>query len=44
MEKTKAEEINNGNELENIRMSIGTHLEELRRRVVYSLIAIVFAL
>ena len=42
MEKTKAEEINNGNELENIRMSIGTHLEELRRRVVYSLIAIVF--
>ena len=42
MEKTKAEEINTENELENIRMSIGTHLEELRRRVVYSLIAIVF--
>jgi len=28
-------------EIENIRMSLGSHLEELRRRVVYSIIAIV---
>jgi Tat protein translocase TatC len=28
-------------EIENVRMSLGTHLEELRRRVVYSIIAIV---
>ncbi len=41
MEKTESEELNSENELENIRMSLGAHLEELRRRVVYSLIAIV---
>ena len=28
-------------EIENLRMSLGSHLEELRRRVVYSIIAIV---
>ncbi len=39
MEKSELEEA--VSEIENIRMSLGTHLEELRRRVVYSLIAIV---
>jgi len=29
-------------DVENIRMSIGSHLEELRRRVIYSMIAVVF--
>lgn len=40
MEKTETEE--QTNEIENIRMPLGTHLEELRRRVIYSIIAIVF--
>lgn len=40
MGKTETEEVIN--EIENIRMSLGSHLEELRRRVVYSVIAIVF--
>jgi len=39
VEKSELEEA--VSEIENIRMSLGTHLEELRRRVVYSLIAIV---
>lgn len=39
MEKSELEEA--VSEIENIRMSLGTHLEELRRRVVYSLITIV---
>lgn len=30
------------NEIESIRMPLGTHLEELRRRVIYSVIAIIF--
>ncbi|MBU6390692.1 MAG: twin-arginine translocase subunit TatC [Planctomycetes bacterium] len=29
-------------EIENIRMPLGVHLEELRRRVVYSIVAIIF--
>ena len=29
-------------EIENIRMSLGSHLEELRRRVIFSIVAIVF--
>lgn len=40
MEKTDTDEVTN--EIENIRMPLGAHLEELRRRVVYSIIAIVF--
>lgn len=40
MEKTETDEVTS--EIENIRMSLGAHLEELRRRVVYSIIAIVF--
>ncbi|MCF6154470.1 MAG: twin-arginine translocase subunit TatC [Candidatus Brocadia sp.] len=39
MEKTETDEVTS--EIENIRMSLGAHLEELRRRVVYSIIAIV---
>lgn len=39
MEEKVTEEIH---EIEKIRMTIGAHLEELRRRVVYSIIAIVF--
>lgn len=41
MEKTETDEVTS--EIENIRMSLGAHLEELRRRVVYSIIAIVFS-
>ncbi len=40
VEKTETKEVTN--EIESIRMPLGAHLEELRRRVVYSLIAIVF--
>ncbi|MEK7699638.1 MAG: twin-arginine translocase subunit TatC, partial [Planctomycetota bacterium] len=40
MKKTIAEDTLDG-QVENIRMSIGSHLEELRRRVIYSLIAVV---
>ncbi len=40
MGKPETEEVID--EIENIRMSLGSHLEELRRRVVYSVIAIVF--
>ena len=40
MEKTDTDELTN--EIENIRMPLGAHLEELRRRVIYSIIAIVF--
>lgn len=40
MEKTDTDEATD--EIENIRMPLGAHLEELRRRVVYSIIAIVF--
>ncbi|MBM2833857.1 MAG: Twin arginine-targeting protein translocase TatC [Candidatus Brocadiaceae bacterium] len=40
MGKLETEEVID--EIENIRMSLGSHLEELRRRVVYSVIAIVF--
>ncbi|MBI2469788.1 MAG: twin-arginine translocase subunit TatC [Planctomycetes bacterium] len=39
MGKLETEEVID--EIENIRMSLGSHLEELRRRVVYSVIAIV---
>lgn len=39
MGKLETEEVID--EIENVRMSLGTHLEELRRRVVYSIIAIV---
>ncbi|MBM4056538.1 MAG: preprotein translocase subunit TatC, partial [Planctomycetes bacterium] len=39
MGKLETEEVID--EIENIRMSLGSHLEELRRRVVYSIIAIV---
>ena len=38
MGKLETEEVID--EIENVRMSLGTHLEELRRRVVYSVIAI----
>ncbi|MBM4065493.1 MAG: preprotein translocase subunit TatC, partial [Planctomycetes bacterium] len=37
MGKLETEEVID--EIENIRMSLGSHLEELRRRVVYSVIA-----
>lgn len=37
----KTETADGTDEIENIRMSLGAHLEELRRRVVYSVIAIV---
>ncbi|MEK6728399.1 MAG: twin-arginine translocase subunit TatC [Planctomycetota bacterium] len=40
MKKTMAEDSLEG-DVENIRMSIGSHLEELRRRVIFSLIAVV---
>ncbi|MFN3532180.1 MAG: twin-arginine translocase subunit TatC [Candidatus Brocadia sp.] len=40
MEKTDTDEVTN--EIENIRMPLGAHLEELRQRVIYSIIAIVF--
>ena len=39
MGKSETEEVIDG--IENLRMSLGSHLEELRRRVVYSIIAIV---
>lgn len=39
MGKSESEEV--VDEIENIRMSLGSHLEELRRRVVYSMITIV---
>ena len=39
MGKLETEEVIDG--IENLRMSLGSHLEELRRRVVYSIIAIV---
>lgn len=40
MEKTETEET--ASEIENIRMSLSAHLEELRSRVMYSIIAIIF--
>ncbi len=40
MKKIIAEDTLDG-QVENIRMSIGSHLEELRRRVIYSLVAVV---
>ena len=40
MEKTETE--GTAREIENIRMSLSAHLEELRRRVMYSIIAIIF--
>lgn len=39
MENTETEETTN--EIGNVRMPLGAHLEELRRRVVYSIIAII---
>lgn len=40
MEKTDTDEVTN--EIESIRMPLGAHLEELRQRVIYSIIAIAF--
>jgi Tat protein translocase TatC len=40
VEKTETE--GTASEIENIRMSLSAHLEELRRRVMYSIIAIIF--
>ncbi len=40
VEKTDKDEIID--EIGNIRMSLGAHLEELRRRIIYSMVAVVF--